>query len=88
MTSKESFANVEGWLQEVEKHSGEDVKIMVLANKADLLEEIVVTEAEIAAFEKEKNIPVIRTSAKTGDKVDECFLDMTKKLIVKKSQLG
>ena len=86
MTSKESFANVESWLQEVEKHSGDDVNIMVLANKSDLDEEIVVTEAEIAQFEKEKNIPVIRTSAKTGEGVDDCFLEMTKKLIVKKSQ--
>ena len=47
MTSKESFANVESWLQEVEKHSGDDVNIMVLANKSDLDEEVVVTEAEI-----------------------------------------
>jgi GTPase SAR1 family protein len=69
----------------VEKHSGDDVNIMVLANKSDLDEEVVVTEAEIAQFEKEKGISIIRTSAKSGSGVDDCFLDMTKKLIVKKS---
>ena len=47
MTSKESFANVESWLQEVEKHSGDDVNIMVLANKADLDEEVGEIQGEI-----------------------------------------
>ena len=32
---------------EVQKQSGEDVTVMVLANKADLDEEIEVSEAEI-----------------------------------------
>lgn len=85
MTNKESFQNVSGWLEEVEKHSGEDVNIMVLANKSDAGEAVVVTEQDIQQFEKEKNIPIIRTSAKTGENVDESFLTMTKKLIVKKS---
>ena len=47
MTNKESFENVNGWLEEVEKHSGEDVNIMVLANKSDAGEACVVTEADI-----------------------------------------
>jgi len=35
-----------------------------------------------------KGIPVIRTSAKTGNNVDESFIDMTKQLILKKNQSG
>ena len=78
--------NLGSWLKEVEKHSGEDVTILVLANKSDAPEEeIEVTDAEIKKFEEESGIKVIKTSAKTGTNVDESFLEMTKKLIVKKN---
>ena len=78
--------NVGSWLKEVEKHSGEDVTVTVLANKADsAAEDIEVTDADIKKFEEENGIKVIKTSAKTGENVDESFLDMTKKLIVKRN---
>ena len=35
LTNKESFLSIDGWLSEVEKHSGSDVQIMVFANKSD-----------------------------------------------------
>jgi GTPase SAR1 family protein len=83
---QESFLNVESWMKEVEKHSGEDVSIMVLANKSDCpVEEHEVTEAEIKKFEEDNKLKVIKASAKSGENVDESFLEMTKKLIVKKN---
>jgi GTPase SAR1 family protein len=72
-------------MKEVEKHSGEDVSIMVLANKADQEDEAEVSDADIKKFEEENKLKVIKTSAKTGANVDESFLEMTKKLIVKKN---
>ncbi len=51
MTNKESFLSIDGWLSEVEKHSGNDVSIMVFANKSDCTDEIVVTDQEIREFE-------------------------------------
>ena len=78
--------NVNSWLKDVEKHSGEDVTVTVLANKSDCLaEEVEVTDADIKKFEEESGLKVIKTSAKTGENVDESFLDMTKKLIVKRN---
>ncbi len=78
--------NVGSWLKEVEKHSGEDVTVTVLANKSDVTsEEVEVSDADIKKFEEETGIKVIKTSAKTGANVDESFLDMTKKLIVKRN---
>ncbi len=78
--------NVASWMKEVEKHSGEDVTVMVLANKSDSpADEIEVTDVDIKKFEEETKFKVIKTSAKTGQNVDESFLEMTKKLIVKKN---
>ena len=49
INNKESFMNVEGWLKEIEKHSGPDVSVLVFANKADVdPEEVQVTDEEIA----------------------------------------
>lgn len=78
--------NVASWMKEVEKHSGEDVTVMVLANKSDCApEEVEVTDLDIKKFEEENKLKVMKVSAKTGLNVDESFLEMTKKLIVKKN---
>lgn len=75
-------------MKEIEKHSGEDVTVMVLANKADAENDIEVSDNDIKKFEEENKIKVIKVSAKTGQNVDDSFLDMTKKLIVKKNSAG
>ena len=77
------------WLNEIDKHSGSDVKIMVFANKMDDEAEIQVTDEEIQQFEQtHPNIPVVKTSAKFGTNVDDSFLDLTKKLIIEKNKNG
>ena len=90
LCNKESFDNIPSWIEEIEKNVGLDVQIMVFANKSDITdpEELQVTEQDIAAFVEKHKIPVIRTSARTGDQVDSSFLDLTKKLIVRKNEEG
>ena len=59
---------------------------MVLANKSDsAADEVEVTEADIKKFEEETGLKVLKTSAKTGENVDESFIEMTKKLIIKRN---
>ena len=78
--------NVASWMKEVEKHSGEDVTVMVLANKSDSPpEDVEVSDTDIKKFEEECKLKVMKVSAKTGMNVDDSFLEMTKKLIVKKN---
>ena len=89
MTNRESFLSIPVWLSEIEKHSGTDIQVMVLANKMDDEAEIQVTDEEIAQFESEHpNIPLIKTSAKFGTNVDDSFLELTKKLIIDTNKKG
>ena len=90
LCNKESFQNIPSWIKEIEKNVGLDINIMVFANKSDVTdpEELQVTDEDIKAFVEEYKIPVIRTSARTGDQVDSSFLDMTKSLIMKKNEEG
>lgn len=46
------------------------------------------TEQEIKDFQTAKQIPVVRTSARTGLMVDESFIEMTKQLIARKNTQG
>ena len=54
------------WMKEIEKHSGEDVTVMVLANKADAESDIEVSDNDIKKCEEENKIKVTKVSAKTG----------------------
>lgn len=87
VTNKESFQNINSWLEEIDKNVGEEVNIMIFANKSDITapEEVQVSDEEINEYSKTKGIPIIKTSARTGEGVDDSFLDMTKQLIVKKN---
>ena len=50
--------------------------------------EIEVTDEDIHEFEKSHNLKVLKTSAKTGQGVDEAFLEMTKALIKKNNSMS
>jgi len=82
LCAKDSFNNLHSWMSEVEKYAGPEVQVMVLANKSDLPEEdLEVTDEEIKRFEQEAGRKVVKCSAKTGEKVDDSFLELTKALI-------
>lgn len=39
ITNRESFLSIDSWLEEVHKNVGEEVLIIIFANKSDLLDE-------------------------------------------------
>ena len=83
MTNKESFENINTWLEEAKENAPKEVEIVVFGNKADLVEEINVTESDIKEFEERTGINIYKCSAKTGENVEEGFLEMTRKLMAK-----
>jgi len=63
----------------VEKTVG-PVPFLLLLNKADLKEEWEITPEQLRGYE-EKGWKILRTSAKTGDRVEEAFLTLTKEML-------
>jgi len=63
----------------VETHVGPCPCILAV-NKADRIDDWVVTDDEIASLESE-GWQVIRTSAKTGDGVEDAFLQLSEMLL-------
>ena len=77
VTRRQTFENVEKWLNDMWSHSGREknVPVVLIANKVDLREE----GAETVSTDEGKKlsgslgIPFIETSAKSGDGVDAAF---------------
>ena len=83
-TNKESFNNINNWIEEIGKYTDKDsVDKIVLMNKCDLVEERCIDKNEINKFEKESGIKVLEVSAKTGEGIDQAFEYVIAKLIDK-----
>ena len=82
-TNKESFYNINNWIEEISKYTDKDVDKLVLMNKCDLIQERQIDKNEISKFEKESGLKIMEVSAKTGNGVDKAFEYIIEKLIDK-----
>ena len=77
VTRRQTFENAEKWLDDMWAHSGREknVPVVLLANKIDLREEgaETVSTDEGKKLAESLGIPLIETSAKSGDGVNEAF---------------
>ncbi|OBZ75555.1 GTP-binding protein ypt1 [Grifola frondosa] len=80
VTEGETFANVKGWLQEIERYASEDVKKLIIGNKSDLVDRKVVAYSDAKEFADEIGIPFVETSAKDSTNVEEAFIMMAKQI--------
>ena len=81
VTKKESFENIQNWINEVTVYTGKDVVMICLGNKNDLKKGI--DKKEIYEFQKKTGLEIINVSAKTGDGVEEAFKHIIELLIKK-----
>lgn len=74
ITRDETFANLVEWLKEIQQHAAEDVKIYLIGNKSEMVEEREVQKERAIEFAKTHAIhKCFETSAKTGENVEEVF---------------
>ncbi|KAI0355131.1 GTP-binding protein ypt1 [Trametes cingulata] len=78
VTELETFSNVKGWIQEIERYASEGVKKLIIGNKSDLVERKVVEYSVAKEFADSLSIPFIETSAKNSTNVEEAFTLMAK----------
>ena len=58
-----------------------NAKLIIAANKIDLVDEHELTEEDIAQFAAKFNAPYFLSSAKVGDNVDQLFRVLGEKLV-------
>lgn len=75
-TNLESFNNCRQWLHEIERYASENVKIILVGNKIDLVSKRVVTHEQAVEFAKENKMEYIEVSCKASS-VDKIFLGIS-----------
>lgn len=78
--------HIEDWLREVMQHASSSTLKALVGNKADLVQQKVVSEGEAKDFAAKLNIPFWETSAKNAKNVETMFVSMAQDLIAAKKR--
>ena len=73
VTRQETFKNIEKWHKETIQGAGENINLMLIANKIDMENERQVSREEGEKLAEKLGIPYFETSAQNKDIVDEAF---------------
>jgi small GTP-binding protein len=82
LNNRDSFYNLRVWFDTFKESVGEDnnIQIVIIANKSDLIDEKNITEEELKKKADEIGVEYFLTSAKTGENVEEAFDKIFKKV--------
>ena len=81
VTNKESFDHIPNWVQEVDRWAMQSSKILIVGNKADLVDQRVVEEKDVEQLEETRGgmkIPHLEISTKTSSNIEEAFSNMAR----------
>ena len=85
-TDRESYNNVQNWIEDISRYSTDDPVKIIFANKDDIsTEKKTVDNIDITELEKKSGLEIIKTSAKTGEKVTYAFEKLTQKLLLERN---
>ena len=84
VTRRETLADLEDWVAAVVKVTG-NVPVEFLANKADLKDQMAISEADVKAAAESHDAPWILTSAKTGENVEHAFAELAQLIAARSS---
>ena len=86
VTNTESFENLKFWINSIKTNFGENIgvlPIITIGNKIDMEDMREINKDEAKKFAKENNYKYFETSAKTGEGVDEAFIEIVNQVISK-----
>jgi len=83
VTRSETFAKLNGWLEDIKNNTSKDLKILLIANKTDLITERQVSVEEGRQFAQERSLFFWETSAKeNSDKnVNKAFMSLIEECV-------
>ena len=82
-TRLNNLESVNRWYKEILEAVSRNIPVVIVGNKSDLQEELVITEEEIKIVAKELGFHYILTSALSGENVNEAFLYIAYRFIEK-----
>ena len=77
VTSELSFQNIDMWLKELRTNAAPDVKVILIGNKIDLVDERVISKEQGEIFSKKNKInKFVEASAKNGINTQSTFVEI------------
>ncbi len=73
LTNSGSFEHLPQWIEEVRANVKNEIPLLLVGNKSDLIEQRAVSLEELNSFTNTFNLYYMETSAKTGEGVGDCF---------------
>ncbi|MBY8991090.1 MAG: GTP-binding protein [Candidatus Lokiarchaeota archaeon] len=73
LTNSATFEHLPGWIEEVRANVKNEIPLLLVGNKSDLVDQRAVSLDEINVFTRDFNLFYMETSAKTGEGVGDCF---------------
>ena len=80
LAHRRSLNDLAPWIDGVREEVGR-VPVVALGNKADLREKVEVHEREIGTVLGSRDVRTMKSSAKTGENVDDAFLGLTREML-------
>ena len=78
VTSESSFKATKEWIEECKKYTNNNIHLVLVGNKIDLVEQRKVTMEEGKNFAEENGMVFFEASALTGENIDKIFVDSCK----------
>ena len=80
ITRKTTFENLDNWLIDLRTNADQDILIILIGNKSDLVESRVVTSEEAQTKAEQYNVAYLETSAKSGDNISKAFTELIEQI--------
>ncbi|CAF1205904.1 unnamed protein product [Adineta ricciae] len=87
ITDKDSFQNVQTWLDAIYTSCPEDTPVFLVGTKSDLQYKRVIPYTIAKAYADKNRLVYLETSAKTNENILICFEDFTRSIVAHKNQM-
>ncbi|KAI9093926.1 hypothetical protein K1719_026924 [Acacia pycnantha] len=80
ITKRQSFDHVATWVEELRAHADNSIVIMLIGNKADLVDQRAVPTEDAVEFAEDQGLFFSETSALSGENVESAFFQLLEEI--------